>query len=435
MSPSTAALIGVSLAILWLGIAAVAVWKANRKAARGAAAAPLFSIAFIHGAFVFSKGDGGSDSQNTPPPRLTAPRAVSDFAGSQKAAGFVLASVTTNAVFELSMPTNAVVIEPWLRRGAASDSAFVSCTNSFFRLGTNAVNSVRIDSSGALAWNAGFFNSEPFDIPDGSSASVLAPLHTALGVVPESNWSAAGVTNSCVWHAETRSGMLVTWSNVLAGRAVGNPVSFQVELKRNGDFIYRLDIPDGSVVSNFVTGAQHAGGGETADLGDALVGPMKIELRWKSIADFDFSSSDQDSDDLSDRDEIFVYGTDPLSSDTDLDGVADGAEILSGTDPFDPDENGDGVPDGISESEWIHNALWFTNACETAKSITITLNNPVSSGTSASFMIGDLCIPLHTNGSWNLGLIPGELYPPGWPKNSPSQFYKTPGLLRRPTPQ
>lgn len=57
---------------------------------------------------------------------------------------------------------------------------------------------------------------------------------------------------------------------------------------------------------------------------------------------------DTDGDGLSDYDEIYVYGTDPIKADTDGDGLSDGEEILIyGTDPTKADTDGDGLSDGF----------------------------------------------------------------------------------------
>lgn len=56
---------------------------------------------------------------------------------------------------------------------------------------------------------------------------------------------------------------------------------------------------------------------------------------------------DSDGDGLSDYDEIYIYGTDPLDPDTDGDGLTDYDEIfVYGTDPLNPDTDGDGFTDG-----------------------------------------------------------------------------------------
>jgi hypothetical protein len=46
------------------------------------------------------------------------------------------------------------------------------------------------------------------------------------------------------------------------------------------------------------------------------------------------AAADSDADGISDADETGIYGTDPGSADTDLDGVLDGAEIAAGTNPL-----------------------------------------------------------------------------------------------------
>ena len=60
----------------------------------------------------------------------------------------------------------------------------------------------------------------------------------------------------------------------------------------------------------------------------------------------DGTDVDTDGDGLSDFDEVYVYGTDPLNPDTDGDGCSDGDEVLVfGTDPLDPTDCGDGLGD------------------------------------------------------------------------------------------
>ncbi|MFC1787853.1 hypothetical protein ACFLZY_01385 [Patescibacteria group bacterium] len=45
------------------------------------------------------------------------------------------------------------------------------------------------------------------------------------------------------------------------------------------------------------------------------------------------NNSDTDADGLFDREEVEVYGTDPLNSDTDGDTYLDGDEVTNGYDP------------------------------------------------------------------------------------------------------
>ncbi len=59
-------------------------------------------------------------------------------------------------------------------------------------------------------------------------------------------------------------------------------------------------------------------------------------------------SADSDNDGLTDYEEIALYHTDPLNNDTDGDGALDGIEVdWLHTDPFNPDTDGDGLPDGL----------------------------------------------------------------------------------------
>ena len=61
--------------------------------------------------------------------------------------------------------------------------------------------------------------------------------------------------------------------------------------------------------------------------------------------------SDTDNDGLSDGAEVNTYGTDPLDSDSDNDGLNDGAEVNTyGTDPLDPDTDDDGLSDAMEVS-------------------------------------------------------------------------------------
>jgi len=57
-------------------------------------------------------------------------------------------------------------------------------------------------------------------------------------------------------------------------------------------------------------------------------------------------SRDSDFDGLGDGVELRIFGTDPLSSDSDSDDLEDGQEILRGADPLRSDTDGDGILDG-----------------------------------------------------------------------------------------
>ncbi len=76
--------------------------------------------------------------------------------------------------------------------------------------------------------------------------------------------------------------------------------------------------------------------------------PEEFTLEYlMSLSDEELMERDSDGDGLSDYDEIYIYGTDPLNPDTDGDGLTDYEEIyVYGTDPLNPDTDGDGIPDG-----------------------------------------------------------------------------------------
>jgi outer membrane protein OmpA-like peptidoglycan-associated protein len=74
--------------------------------------------------------------------------------------------------------------------------------------------------------------------------------------------------------------------------------------------------------------------------------PLTLEYLM-SLSDAELMERDSDGDGISDYDEIYVYGTDPLNPDTDGDGLTDYEEIyVYGTDPLNPDTDGDGLSDG-----------------------------------------------------------------------------------------
>ncbi len=58
-------------------------------------------------------------------------------------------------------------------------------------------------------------------------------------------------------------------------------------------------------------------------------------------------SPDTDRDGLRDGEELAVWLTEPTNPDTDEDGASDGEEVTYGSDPFDPDSDNDGLRDGI----------------------------------------------------------------------------------------
>lgn len=67
------------------------------------------------------------------------------------------------------------------------------------------------------------------------------------------------------------------------------------------------------------------------------------------------SATDTDGDGLSDEDEV-IYGSDPLNSDYDADGLTDGVEVNQyGSDPLNNDSDGDGLIDGDEVNQFGSN--------------------------------------------------------------------------------
>jgi len=72
--------------------------------------------------------------------------------------------------------------------------------------------------------------------------------------------------------------------------------------------------------------------------GDGLTNLQEYE--YGSNPTVDDMAADNDSDGLSNYDELVLYGTDPTKADTDGDGFSDGLEVLvHGTDPLDPNSH------------------------------------------------------------------------------------------------
>ncbi len=97
-------------------------------------------------------------------------------------------------------------------------------------------------------------------------------------------------------------------------------------------------------------GTQEAQSRSTADMNawlaadddfDGLNNGRELELGTKP------DNPDTDADNISDRDEVEQFGTNPLWSDTDYDGISDADEIQVGLDPTKLDSDGDGDPDQI----------------------------------------------------------------------------------------
>ena len=240
-----------------------------------------------------------------------------------------------------------------------------------------------------------------------SAGGCLCPLRAPLGFVPEARWLLVfgpDAPGSRFWHdVLPGGGMVLTWENALVDRLPSRRVSLQVELRPSGDCAFRYDFPDelDPPPTNFVMGAQMgtngvnalffgplpegAPGGAFPQSGPLVEGapggagwgclsaivrnvegepvtngvsvadllctngilrtPASFELRWRNTTGL-APEADTDDDGLTDWDEIFLHGTEPMMADTDLDGVPDGSEVASGLHPLVRDSDGDGLVDG-----------------------------------------------------------------------------------------
>ena len=160
MEESSVVAFSILLLLLWSGAALAWVLRIAKDRARRVSTLVMLGFALALGPFAFSK--------NGDPPLRSSPAVAA------ATNALLLVEVRTNAVFDLSMPTNAAIHAPWLRRGASDDWYWQHGTNDFFRADTNAVRSVRVSSRGTLAF------------PDGS---LLEPFHAVLGVLPEPHWT------------------------------------------------------------------------------------------------------------------------------------------------------------------------------------------------------------------------------------------------------
>ncbi len=94
------------------------------------------------------------------------------------ARGFVLTRIGQNEIFDFSPtnPSNTIIHEPWLIRGAATDSFILKPGIDWqFPLGTNLFSRFRVESAGVL-----------YPLP--RQGIFFSPFETSLGVVPEVNW-------------------------------------------------------------------------------------------------------------------------------------------------------------------------------------------------------------------------------------------------------
>ena len=152
--------------------------------------------------------------------------------------GFVMTRVGTDEEFDFTPPPNATTVNDWRAFGAATDWIYAAFTNWTFKVATNDVSRLRIYSFGKI---------EPLIREVNGAIATnnwFAPFVASLGIVPQANWSLLNESDrpSQVWYAITLEGSLViTGQNALLDRDTDKPISFQIEFKTDGQFIYRYD--------------------------------------------------------------------------------------------------------------------------------------------------------------------------------------------------
>lgn len=258
--------------------------------------------------------------------------------------GFVQTRIGTDEEFDFSPLANATIVSDWRAFGAATDWIYAAFTNWTFKVATNDVSRLRIYSFGKV---------EPL-IREMSGAIAtnnwFAPFIASLGIVPEANWNWLTESDrpSRVWYAITPwNSLLITCQNALLDRDTDKPLSFQIEFKTDGQFIYRYDLSrlDVDSVSNILAGASFAGNiWATNSL------PTNVtSMAFYPLTEADAYDQDPDNDGLLTIDELFFYNTDPHNADTDYDGLNDGEELLVySSDPLDPNSISETYCDGFA---------------------------------------------------------------------------------------
>ena len=244
--------------------------------------------------------------------------------------GYVRGRVSEGESFDFTAPASASCSTNASLRGGATDYVRIRLPWWRFRLGGGEYSELVALGDGTV-WLA-----DGVSIP-----SVFSPL----GIVPSDAWSELpdscaatcpplGITTktrlSVMWHEVTLDSVRITWQNALLSRDRARPVSYQVELFRNGDFTARLDLsraPAGDRV--FIYARSEFG----------VARPTSV--RWHRLTAGDMVDSDIDGDGIDTEREILDYGTDPRSPDTDGDSLYDLAESYSNTSPLTGDTDGD----------------------------------------------------------------------------------------------
>ena len=289
-------------------------------------------------------GNIGTGNNFTMATLITSTNTTRTLAAEDFERGFVMTRVGTGEEFDFSPPQNAVTVVDWHAFGAATDWIYAAFTNWTFKVATNDVSRLRIYSFGKI---------EPLIREVNGAIATnnwFAPFIASLGIVPQANWSLLNESDrpSQVWYVITPEGsLLITWQNALLDRDTGKPISFQIEFKTDGQFIYRYDLSrlDVDSVTNVLAGASFGGNAWTTNSLPTNV----TSMAFYPLSDNDAYDQDPDNDGLLTIDELFFYHTDPHNADTDYDGLNDGEELFTyGTNPQNPHSVRQDYYDGLA---------------------------------------------------------------------------------------
>ncbi len=357
--------------------------------------------------------------------------------------GFLLTRIGTDEEFDFSPLANATIVSDWRAFGAATDWIYVALTNWAFQVATNDVERLRVYAFGKI---------DPLIRKADNSIATnywFAPFMASLGIVPQANWDrlSESDTPSQVWYAITpENSLVITWQNALLDRDTGKPISFQIEFKPDGQFVYRYDLSrlNADTVTNILIGASFAGNAWTTNSLPTNV----TSMAFYPLSEEDILNQDRDGDGLRLIDELFVYGTDPLLWDSDFDGASDGAEVAAGANPHARDSDGDGLVDGSDPDPAVQTSLadldgdgipdayeeyWFggTNAFDTATSrdeTGFTLDTKILGGINPTNDVADANVA-STNSLVSWKLFDG--FAADWPAEAPNLVWERSFAINR----
>ncbi|MBQ8571681.1 MAG: hypothetical protein IJ444_09310 [Kiritimatiellae bacterium] len=314
-----------------------------------------------------------------------------------------LGSCTNSSSF-VAAPTNAIINEKWVMTGAAEDYFFISPTNWVFYINDNTYSNLYVSTTGNISFEKPITRVSAFT----NQFDVISPFRSVQGVLPCHLWNELG-TNiaSRFWYAQTEyNSLLLTWENFLYLRNADFPISYQAELFKNGEFEFRYNLDSlPSTSTNAFIGYQ------VDDLANkyASIIPQTKTIKAKRLDSSIENNKDSDGDGISDADEIFIYGTEPILADSDFDGMNDNQEILTGSNPLNPDEDGDGNRDYLTPE--ISNPNGLVVASPWQASAVFVFNTNLSAGEFATLVIDfTTVIPLSNQSQVYLNLEQGRLY-------------------------